>query len=437
MTIFILGAGIAGLTASRILEGQSVDHLVLEARDRAGGHASSDVFEGHFFDEGPHVLFSRDGSMLKFLGAPSPESYGSLAIPVNVWRGQQLKHPPFLDFASISDASIRSQLANSLVATEPRTSSNYLEWIQSSHGDVAAEFFTVPYTKKYWRANPEELDTDWIGSRVHAISQGQKLEIQRLLQSNELHLADLTGGSHYLTEFTYSRNGFWGLFSSLSTRNVRFSSRVTGVDARNKLISLSSGEKLQYSKLISTIPLIELCQLMELDFSVESLQHTSVDLYDLIVESRGSSPATWGYLLDEDCPISRVSFPDNFLPSSPSDANRSSRRIQAEVYFNSRVESAPDLSSQDVLACLTDSGLLARASKLTAFRRRRVAYANIIPLLGRANAVEELRRQIGPDILLAGRYGSWANLWTIESAREGYQAGAAVLREMGHEVVAL
>ncbi len=57
-TIYIIGAGISGLIAARVLEEHGFSPLIFEATDRAGGRVKTDIINGHFLDHGFQVLLT-------------------------------------------------------------------------------------------------------------------------------------------------------------------------------------------------------------------------------------------------------------------------------------------------------------------------------------------------------------------------------------------
>jgi len=54
--VVIVGAGVAGLSCSRFLTEQGINHLIVEQSDRAGGRIKTDRLDGFQLDHGFQVL---------------------------------------------------------------------------------------------------------------------------------------------------------------------------------------------------------------------------------------------------------------------------------------------------------------------------------------------------------------------------------------------
>lgn len=65
--IHIVGAGISGLIAARVLEEQGFAPVILEASDRAGGRVKTDIVEGFQLDHGFQVLLSNYPAAQQYL----------------------------------------------------------------------------------------------------------------------------------------------------------------------------------------------------------------------------------------------------------------------------------------------------------------------------------------------------------------------------------
>jgi protoporphyrinogen oxidase len=65
--IHIIGAGISGLIAAKVLEDHGYHPIIFEATDRAGGRVKSDIIEGYTLDHGFQVLLTAYPAAKKYL----------------------------------------------------------------------------------------------------------------------------------------------------------------------------------------------------------------------------------------------------------------------------------------------------------------------------------------------------------------------------------
>lgn len=54
--VIVIGAGIAGLRASEVLEAQKIEHIVLEASSKVGGRVANIQFAGEIHDKGASFI---------------------------------------------------------------------------------------------------------------------------------------------------------------------------------------------------------------------------------------------------------------------------------------------------------------------------------------------------------------------------------------------
>ena len=69
--VVIVGAGLAGLTAARVLEQHGIAPLMLEASDDVGGRVRSDDVDGFILDRGFQVLLTAYPEIHRHLDIPA------------------------------------------------------------------------------------------------------------------------------------------------------------------------------------------------------------------------------------------------------------------------------------------------------------------------------------------------------------------------------
>ncbi|MGK0379476.1 NAD(P)/FAD-dependent oxidoreductase [Patiriisocius sp. Uisw_017] len=71
--IYIVGAGVSGLVAARILEDNGFNPVIIEATDRVGGRVKTDIVQGYQLDHGFQVLLTAYPAAKKFLNLEALE----------------------------------------------------------------------------------------------------------------------------------------------------------------------------------------------------------------------------------------------------------------------------------------------------------------------------------------------------------------------------
>ena len=71
--IHIIGAGVSGLVAARVLEDNGYNPVILEATDRVGGRVKTDTKEGYPLDHGFQVLLTAYPAAQKYLNLDALE----------------------------------------------------------------------------------------------------------------------------------------------------------------------------------------------------------------------------------------------------------------------------------------------------------------------------------------------------------------------------
>ena len=153
----ILGAGLTGLSAC--FHSKAV---VYEKNKYVGGHARSHINNKFIFDEGIHVLHTNNEYVLNLLNELGVDLDARKRSAWIVSHGTMRRFPFQANTFGLPPNIIKDCLLGFIQNefTDSSKISNYKEWIYYMFGKGFAEHFMLPYSKKFWGVDPENLTTD-------------------------------------------------------------------------------------------------------------------------------------------------------------------------------------------------------------------------------------------------------------------------------------
>src|SRR3954469_23698911 len=255
--IVIIGAGPTGLGAGyRLRELGYQNFLMLEARNKVGGLASSEKSAGGFtYDIGGHVLFSHyeyfDRLFDKLLG----DEYQLLLRESWVWMCERFLPYPFQNNIKYLPKEIVYESLMGVIEAQKQELDlsrfrNFEELIYGVFGKGIAKYFMMPYNFKVWAHPPAMMNKEWIGERVSVV------DIARVLGNVVLDRDDAGWGPN--STFKYPRHGgTGGLFARMQPyvqENLVLNAPVRGVDIERKEVVLADGRREPYDILLNTTP---------------------------------------------------------------------------------------------------------------------------------------------------------------------------------------
>ncbi|WP_018599129.1 NAD(P)/FAD-dependent oxidoreductase [Mycobacterium sp. 155] len=432
--VAILGSGMAGFGASHRLRSAGLSPVMFEKLPHYGGHTSSHEWHGFMFDEGPHVSFTSDTRIQELLADNIDGAYETLHAKINnLWRGHWIKHPAQVNLHGLPEDLVVDVIKDFVaVQDEPaRKFKNYQEWLYAAFGKTFAETFPMEYAYKYHTTTADNMSTDWLGPRFYRPSLDEVL--RGALGPNTPH-------THYVDYFRYpTRGGFAAYLRRFAQdADVRTSHEVSAVDPKRRLLTFRNGQRIDYTHLISSIPLKTLVPMIEgtppdvLD-ATDRLACTEVVLVNVGVDRADLLDAHWSYYYDREITFTRLSTPHLL---SPNNAPTGCGSLQAECYFSAKyrpLDRSPDSLIEPVLRDLRKCGILRESDRIIFANTLHIPYANIIFDLDRAAALETVHGYLA-DIGIAwcGRYGEWGYQWTDEAFVSGENAAEQVLNLIGH-----
>ncbi|KAF3352124.1 hypothetical protein VdG1_09344 [Verticillium dahliae VDG1] len=327
--VLVIGAGPTGLgAAKRLNQLNGPSWLILDANEKAGGLASTDVTpEGFLYDVGGHVIFSHYKYFDDCIDEALPKEddwythqrisyvrYKGLWVPYPFQNNISMlpKEDQVLCMDGLIDAALEARVSN----TKPK---DFDEWIVRNIGEGIANIFMRPYNYKVWAVPTTKMQCAWLGERVAAPN-------LKLVTKNVV-LNKIAGNWGPNATFRFpARDGTGGIWIAVSDTlpedKKRYGKKgeVEKVDAEGKVVTLSDGTTIKYNKLISTMAVDSLVEKMgnqELISLSKGLYYSTTHVIG--VGLRGARPERigdkcWLYFPEDNCPFYRATIFSNYSP---------------------------------------------------------------------------------------------------------------------------
>ena len=416
MTTLVLGSGIAGISAGCHLKTQGEQVVIFERDNDWGGLCGNFTIDGFRFDKFVHFSFAPDEYTKNIFENSSP-TYAHPSISYNYYNGCWLKHPAQNNLAPLpTDEKV--EIIKGFVDrkhTDVEGIQNYEEWLRVQYGDYFAEHFPLKYTRKYWGVEANELETKWVGNRMHSPDLEEVLRGAFEVQDKNFY---------YTNYMKYPKKG--GFRSILNNcregLDIRFNKEVCAIDTANKIVKFKDGTTAVYTRLISSLPLPEIVKMLdnvpeEVKNATENLMHTSGYMVSLGFNKPDIAKYLWFYIYDEDILPSRVYSPNL---KSPDNVPEGCSSLQAEIFFSNKAEiPAADKVLENTINKLIEMGIF-KKEDLIVKDIRFEKYANVIfdknIYKNRALVLDYLKTK---EIESIGRFGKWEYMWTHQAFEDG------------------
>ena len=408
MRIAILGAGITGLTAGRLLRAAGHGVVLFEALDRPGGLIRSEVVDGFTLDlAGGHVFFTRDQEVLQYVVDLMGEdnlvkTHRNTKI---YYRGRYVHYPfenglgdlpPEDNFACLK-GYVEAHIARRSGAAPAPV--NFREWILWRFGPGIAEKFMVPYNEKLWKTDLSAMGFRWVEGRV------PDAPMDDVLRSA---VGIRTEGYTHQALFRYPRRGGYGAIAERSARDlegcIRFETPARQVRKAARGFEVN-GEA--FDALISTISIPDLLRVLEgadpeLVSAGTSLRTLSLATFLIGLDHPSRFPYSWVYLPHpENGPCNRITHLSNY---SPENAPPGRSSVMAELTFSGKPE-VTDATVEQVVAGLENCGIVRRRS-IVLLTHRTVERAYAVYDHGFEERLERARAGLDAlGIVTVGRFG--------------------------------
>jgi protoporphyrinogen oxidase len=423
----IIGAGLTGLSTAYHL---GRDYIIIEKEPVCGGLASSVIHNGFTFDKTGHLLHFKDpyakALVNKLCGNARLRKHkrSSWVYSNNVYTKYPFQiHTHGLPAPVIADCLINMSEAYPKQVGK-KSCTNFKEWIINNFGKGIAKHFMFPYNKKLWRVPLDTINHDWVNGLIPKTSMPYSIKGA---------VSDYKKDFGYNRVFYYPQKGGIQVLPDLLLKNskgrVFFKSSLASLDLKNKKALLKDGRLIEYSKLISTMPLpglinrIKNCP-QDIKSRAKALRHISVYNLNIGIETGSRTRRHWIYFPEKRFIFYRVGFNSNF---SEHCAPKGCMSIYTEIsYIDSKRHALQkhERINRRVIEDLKKSGILSAADRIITEQAHDIKYGYPLYDNRRQAALSGIQDYLDIfDVYSIGRFGAWRYMSMEECILQGRDIG--------------
>lgn len=438
--VVVLGAGFTGLATADFLLKSGFNVLVLEKEKEVGGLAKTFTFDGFKFDLGGHRLYFNNKKLINYVRSVAKSELIFKKRRSSIFlKGQYLNYPPrFFDCFRHSSSNIFKIIYDHfrLFGKNKKGSSTFKEWVISRFGVTVHDIYFHAYSYKTWG-----LRTDMISSLLAKRRIGM-LNSSLIIKEMFTQHSRVKENARY---FYYPTEGIGSLSRDLMESVLKNNGQVI-LDAQiqnisydnNKLESLFYSKeckriKVEFSKLISTVPLLSLTKLLfseqqnEMHDLFQLIRYRDLILIFLLIDKKKVFDSQWIYFPDSDIPFARITEPKNWS-TTMSRNNMTSLCVEIFCQAGDKYWNMPD----DDLVKITMEALsklkAVLASEVKGAFLKRIPYAYPLMYLGYEKDLNMVLSQVlkFDNLQLCGRNGTHTYLDMEECLSDAQQVAASL-----------
>ncbi len=424
--VIIIGAGLAGLSASYHAQKKKINYETYEQEERVGGLCRTYGKDGFSFDYSGHLLHLKDtyfqtlvkdllGSNLNIVQRNSV-IYSNGIYTRYPFQANLYGLPPGVISECLIEF-VKAYYENEDLPT--RAYRTFHDWITAKLGKGIGKHFMFPYNEKLWTVPTGELTCEWMSEYV------PRPTLEDIFHGT---FHDQTKDFGYNATFWYpEEGGIQALCDALAheIKNIRLSEKVEKIFPEKKTIELGSGKAAEYEKLISTIPLKELIDKVqgnvpqEVKQASRKLRHNSLLIVNLGVRGSGLTDRHWIYLPEKKYRAYRVGVYSNFS-NYMSPPGTTSYYVEISYQIDWNVDKEKNI--EEAIDDMVEMGFIPKKEDILVKKVMDVEYAYVIYDKDYAESKKVIMDYLSTyNIFSIGRYGGWEYAGMEEAMQQGKQ----------------
>ena len=169
MKIAVLGAGISGLSAARLLKDKGCDVTVYEKDPTVGGLARSRVTDGILYDpHGGHILNSKHPEVMEWaFSLYGRENWQFTERNAKIYfNGKYISYPFELSLCELDTEDAVNCVHDFILSQQGQRPDNYRDWLIWNFGQAICDYYMIPYNEKIWAYPLEKMETHWMEGKM-------------------------------------------------------------------------------------------------------------------------------------------------------------------------------------------------------------------------------------------------------------------------------
>lgn len=169
MKIAILGAGISGLTAARLLTDKGYQVVVFEKNDTPGGLARSRFTNGYLYDpHGGHIFNSNHSEIVDWVFSILPKENWQFTIrnAKIYFHRKYISYPFELSLCELPIEEAVECTYDFILSQQGKEPSNFKDWLTWNFGKGIADYYMIPYNEKIWAYPLDKMETQWMQGKM-------------------------------------------------------------------------------------------------------------------------------------------------------------------------------------------------------------------------------------------------------------------------------
>jgi protoporphyrinogen oxidase len=331
--ILILGGGLAGLSAAKILTEAGLKVKVFERDNVVGGLSKTIVRGGFRFDLGGHRFFTKDTTVETLVRDLLDGEAVSVARKSKIYMCNRYFDYPLKPLNAVFGLGVPTtfkimgnygtERIKRLVKKPENVSLE--DWVVANFGRKMFDIYFREYSEKVWGIECSRISAEWVEQRISGLS---------LIKAIKNAFFKVSGGDlpTLADRFIYPRLGIGRISDRLKEEIERGNDVYTGTDVKCinhsdfavESIGVGNHDEVSVVKgkeFISSIPLTKLIGLFrpappdDIVAAASRLKFRDLVVVAVMVDRKRVTDQTWIYIPEQKIPFGRIHEPTNWSES--------------------------------------------------------------------------------------------------------------------------